>query len=354
MKKISVIIPCYNVEKYIDRCIKSVLEQTIDHSVLEIILVNDASSDSTIDKLIEWEQKYPEQIMVINCEDNNGPGGARNIGIEYASAEYLFFVDADDWIEEDALEQLYRYTDRSLYDIVSGKMIFDSIDNINDMDSIRQYEEEYRCDSVYHATKLDGIYVWDQRNIKEGNVGGMPTVFGALYRRSIIVDNQLFFPEKVVYEDSYWRDIIKIYFSGMYVMDKVIYHYCYNGESITQKRNSVNIENRLLMELNTLEYYKRTGAYEYYKDDLEANFIRRFYLNTVFVMFTNFDHTPDIINYLRKTVLRIFPDHKKSYLMDKLNDREQMIIRLLEEDNDISADRMERIKTKYLEILRSE
>lgn len=84
-KKISVIVPCFNVESTIDRCLESIVKQTVGINSLEIILVNDASIDGTFAKLCEWEGKYPDSIMVINCKGNKRPGGARNIGMEYAS-----------------------------------------------------------------------------------------------------------------------------------------------------------------------------------------------------------------------------------------------------------------------------
>ena len=354
MKKISVIIPGYNVENYIDRCIETVIGQTIGPEQIEILLVNDASQDQTLRVMLAWEEKYPENVMVINCEENNGCGGARNVGLQYASGEYVFFVDADDWLEKDALEELYSHSAQESYDIVTGKMIFDRKDAESNMQEIHQYEAAHRSDFSYQAGQVDGIYVWEQRAIREGNIGGMPTSVGALYRRSLILENQLFFPEKVDYEDNYWRDTLKIYFSGMYIVDKVIYHYCYNEESITQKRNSIRIEDRLFMELNILENYKKNGAFDHYKEDLEYNFIRRFYLNTVFVLFTNYDYIPDIINYLRKTVLRLFPDYKKNYIMERANEREKCLIRWLEREEDLTMEELQEFKQKYLQMLYEE
>ena len=70
MKKVSIIIPCYNAERYIDRCVLSLVNQTIGIDNLELIFVNDASTDHTYEKLCEWEVKYSESIMVINCDEN--------------------------------------------------------------------------------------------------------------------------------------------------------------------------------------------------------------------------------------------------------------------------------------------
>jgi glycosyltransferase involved in cell wall biosynthesis len=94
--KVSVIIPCYNVEKYIERCLESLERQTIGIGHMEIICVDDASSDGTEDILRSWEKKYPGSIKVVLSERNNRQGAARNIGMQYASGDWVSFVDSDD------------------------------------------------------------------------------------------------------------------------------------------------------------------------------------------------------------------------------------------------------------------
>ena len=108
MKKVSVIIPCYNVQDYVEQCILSLVTQTIGVDYLEMIAVNDASTDQTLDRLMELEQKYPQSMMVVNCAQNRKQGTARNIGLSYASADYVSFVDADDWMEPAAYEKMYQ------------------------------------------------------------------------------------------------------------------------------------------------------------------------------------------------------------------------------------------------------
>ena len=105
--KISIILPCYNVEKYIKRCAKSLIEQSIGIENLELIFVNDASADLTLSMLAEIEQEYPNASLVINMPENRKQGAARNIGLQYANADYIGFVDYYDWIEPNMYEKLY-------------------------------------------------------------------------------------------------------------------------------------------------------------------------------------------------------------------------------------------------------
>lgn len=114
MKKISIIVPCYNAENCIDRCIQSLLEQTIGIENLELIFVNDASTDGTMTRLQQWEARYADSILVIDCEKNGKQGMARNIGLSYASAPYIGFMDNDDMAEPDMFEKLYEKA--TLYD----------------------------------------------------------------------------------------------------------------------------------------------------------------------------------------------------------------------------------------------
>ena len=99
MKKVSVIIPCYNATKWLPKCFLTLVSQTIGMSELELIFVDDASTDdgATYAMLQEFERAYPEQILVIYLEKNMRQGGARNIALQYASGEYIAFVDADDF-----------------------------------------------------------------------------------------------------------------------------------------------------------------------------------------------------------------------------------------------------------------
>jgi glycosyltransferase EpsJ len=102
-KKISVVIPCYNVEKYVDKCLKSVMSQT--YSNLEIIIINDGSTDNTAE-LIQFITRNEKRVMCID-QANSGVSAARNVGIGIATGEYISFVDSDDYLEPSMYEELY-------------------------------------------------------------------------------------------------------------------------------------------------------------------------------------------------------------------------------------------------------
>ena len=105
---ISIIIPCYNSAEYLPQCMKSLEEQTIGLENLQLIFVDDASTDGgeTWQCILEFEQKHPLQVIAVSLEQNRAQGGARNVGIEYAAAEYIGFVDSDDYLDNRFFEIL--------------------------------------------------------------------------------------------------------------------------------------------------------------------------------------------------------------------------------------------------------
>ena len=128
MIKISVIIPMYNDEKYLDKCIKSILNQTMDLKYIQIILVDDCSKDKSYDIALKFQKKYPEHIICRKLEKNSGSGGKpRNIGIDLAEGKYLMFADADDFFAQDAFENMYNAIEKKKADFIISNWIYTSM-----------------------------------------------------------------------------------------------------------------------------------------------------------------------------------------------------------------------------------
>lgn len=121
MIKISVVITCYNKEKFIRETLDSVLAQTF--SDYEIIIVNDGSTDNSFTVINEYQSKYPQKIKIVN-QENRGAAAARNAGIQAAEGEYIFPLDSDDKISVDCLEALYEAGQAAKADVVFSKVAF--------------------------------------------------------------------------------------------------------------------------------------------------------------------------------------------------------------------------------------
>lgn len=116
MAKVSVIVPVFNAEKTLIRCLGNLVHQTLDD--IELILVNDCSTDGSLQILLDCEAQFSEKVMVVDLSENLGAGGARNVGLSYASGEYVGFVDSDDMVDTTMFEKLYSKAVEGNYDIV--------------------------------------------------------------------------------------------------------------------------------------------------------------------------------------------------------------------------------------------
>ena len=116
MPKVSVIVPVYNVEKYLPTCVESLVNQTLED--IEIILVSDASPDGSNIIMADYEKNYSNKVKCIYLKENIKQGGARNRGLEIATGEYVTFVDSDDYVDDTMFEKMYKEAIRENYDIV--------------------------------------------------------------------------------------------------------------------------------------------------------------------------------------------------------------------------------------------
>lgn len=200
MIAISVIIPVYNVENYLDVCIQSVLRQTFNN--IEIILVDDGSTDNS-SRICDTYAEKDQRIIVIH-QINKGLGGARNTGISIARGEYILFLDSDDFICNNCCEDLYKTATEKQTDIVlSGETLF--------FDDSKTFKPGFRNYSEMAGT----IQFISSKNY----IDCFTPAWGRLYKRSFINKNKLLFIEKCCYEDNSWGCLVsgltdKIAFAG--------------------------------------------------------------------------------------------------------------------------------------------
>ena len=122
MTKISVIIPCYNSEKCLSKCMDSLDAQTLNHDLYEAVFVNDCSKDNTLDVLRAFKEKADFNVLIVDNKKNSGPGLSRQSGVKQASGEFVCFCDSDDWYDESFLEQIYEKITAEHSDIVMTDM----------------------------------------------------------------------------------------------------------------------------------------------------------------------------------------------------------------------------------------
>lgn len=347
---ISVIVPCYNVEKYVARCIKSLMIQTIGYQNLQIILVNDASTDSTLVVLKEFENLFPDNIMVITYDENIRQGGARNIGMRYATGKYIGFVDSDDWIEPSMYKELYDKMESGDYDVVRCKLMHDSSESL----SLFVVPSE-RCENQELVfEEKNGFYWAEPPKNKRGINGVFGGVYTGLYRRDFLISHNLFFPERCAYEDNYWGALLKLYVHKMYIIDIPYYHYYRNVDSTVRMRNSARHLDRLDVQEKLLEEYEKLGIMKYYYSEILNECIVLYYLNTLFLFFERFDECPsvDLYNRMSGTIYTYFEDWKKWVDMDLKSGPHELLLWWLDKYPRCNQESFNLLRDEYLNMIK--
>lgn len=321
-KLISIIVPCYNVELYIDRCFASIAAQTIGIDKLEVILVDDCSTDHTWEKLTAIEASYPESVMIIHCDENGHQGTARNIGMEYASAPYIGFVDSDDWLEPDMYEKLYQkmtmyhcdiimcqnwrdygYTDQILAPKHTGEK-----EKLFEIDTAEKRKTFLVCLSM-------GAFIWDK-----------------LYTRDFLMQNQIFFPEGLAYEDHFFITLLHLYAKKICILDERLYHYYINPHSTILTPNAAHHFHILTADMLLWEECDKRGFLQTYRKELEYTFLTLCYLaglKVISLRFTSFPY--DFFLQLKEETLKRIPDyHANPYIKDYVTEFNQVLLQLLD------------------------
>ena len=302
MDKISIIIPCYNAEAYLNRCLDSIVNQTYGIDNLEVICINDASSDSTLDILCQYESRYPESFLIINNEINTKQGYARNLAIQYSSGAYITFVDADDYIDLQMIEKLHEGIISNDYDYISCRY-YRVVDGRNyDLDNIPVTPIEFINDS---EEKQDNFIIDDCNNAG---------CWATLYSRSFVINNNLIFAEGYFYEDLLWIALSRIYAKKVLILpDKFYYYVDNNNTSVVTMKNSHHHFDRLSVMKLLLNECKERGLYKKHKNAIDMHFIWIYYVNSLILFARRLEQTPaSVLNEMISTVKNEIPDYKKN------------------------------------------
>lgn len=246
MPKVSVIVPIYNVEKYLEKCINSLLSQTLED--IQIILVNDGSKDNSGNIAKEYGKNNKGRVIYVEKE-NGGLSYARNYGLKYATGDFIAFLDSDDYIEKNAYEEMYN------------KAIEENADYV-ECDFIWEFPNKIRVDKQY-----------PYKNKKEMLSFVRVVAWNKLIKRQLIIDNNLEFPKGLRYEDVEFTYKLIPFINKFAYVDKPFIHYVQREGSIANVQNERTAEIFTVLD-NVIEFYKKNNIYEKYRDELEYNYAR--------------------------------------------------------------------------------
>ena len=226
--KVSVIVPVYNVEKYIDKCLDSLVNQTLKE--MEIIVVNDGSPDNSQKIIDEYVKQYPDKVKSF-IKENGGLSDTRNFGLKHVKGEYICFVDSDDWLDSDALEKMYNKAQKEKSDIVICDMV-----------------DHYPDKNIYHnCTVYDSIY------------SVTPSACNKIFKREIIGD--LRFLKNVWYEDLNFTTKILLSNPKISIISEGFYHCNCGHISTMNNNNSLKNLDMITVIDDLIEYSKKKDVY---------------------------------------------------------------------------------------------
>lgn len=257
--KISVIVPCYNVQKYVMRCFESIHNQTYGFENLEVIFVDDLSTDNTWSILELLQKKYPENVIAVKLNRKGLAGGARNLGMDISSGEYITFVDADDWIHPEMINVLYNKIIEEHYDFVQcGYLECD-----------RKPVEWSSVDSNYGVEIFNFADIDSRKNAIIGLTGtGNVAVWGKLYNIDFITNYKIRFVENLYFEDNNFSFMCVMSAKKCCRINLQLYFYYVNNDGITRSR--VNFEKIHDLKRNMNDIREKLG-HGYFDSNIEKN-----------------------------------------------------------------------------------
>ena len=229
MDLISIVVPVYNAEKYIGVCVNSVLEQT--YSNFELLLINDGSKDCTLEVL----KSYKDSRIKVYSFENQGAGKTRNKGIQLSRGKYITFIDSDDYIDKDYLERLHQ-------EIQDNDVLISGYKKVSLEDHSLMYVSKPKAS------------VWDEFRYV--------ATWGKLYSLDFLKDNHIEYEKFVLGEDVYMNIKCNSLTNKVRVIDYAGYNYCFNPNSLTQSKKSVQGNNDILMLLNKIQSTLNLDKYE--------------------------------------------------------------------------------------------
>lgn len=298
---ITIIVPVYNVEKYLIECINSIINQTYVN--LEIIIVNDGSTDSSLN-ICNYFKKIDERIKVIN-KDNGGLSSARNVGIDIAKGKYIVFIDSDDYVDEKYVEKLYNLVKINKAEVAQCGIwkVNDNkekIEKIGYSNNIIKTGKEMIMD-IYDNHWLENIVVWNK-----------------IYKKSIF--EEIRFPLGKINEDEFTTYKILYNENKIPIIDDCLYFYRQSNDSLMRKKFNEKRLNLLEALEERIEYFYKNKEIELYNMTIKA------YLNKCIECYMNVKIYIENSRDIQKMIKLKYINYSEKILKDKLTIKEKIKI----------------------------
>ena len=294
--KVSVIVPVYNVYDYLEKCLNSLVNQTLKD--LEIIIVNDGSTDNSMDIINKYAKKYSN--IYAYSKENGGLSSARNYGLKYATGQYIAFVDSDDYIDKDMFNKMYEEAINTKSDMV-----------------VCEFNYVYGDKIVRSYCNLDYTLIPDKRYLIVP-----PMACTRLYKKELF--NNIKFKEGIYYEDLELNPKLVKYTKKISFINEGLYYYVIRSGSIMKQQK---FNNKLYDIFKVLESNKKLLAKDY-PDEIEYMYIIHL-LRSASLRFMEYDNYQDHLNKIVDIMKKDFPNWKNNFYYRKSSYKIKLICYLV-------------------------
>lgn len=299
---ISIIIPIYNAEKYIRKCLLSLLEQTF--ADIEIIAVDDKGPDQSMQVVKEIQQQHPNgnKIRIVEMERNSGAAAARNKGLEAAQGDYVAFVDSDDWCEPTMYEELYAAAIANNCDWCYSN-------------AVKEYADGRKVVLTQPAVENGELTPKIRRQMLSQFVAYFWT---SIYKREFLLKNNITFPLYRFSEDSYFVWMVVMHTKKFASIDKVFYHYIIQSNSVSNIYDGTKHKQKAEVFSLLLNNLRAEGLYNEYKQELDFLFIKKgfFIPLSIYTIYAEKISKEEIRQIFNK-IENLIPDYKKNGYLQK-------------------------------------
>ncbi len=323
--KLSVIVPVYNMagDDKLKHCLDSLVNQSLPDGEIEIIAVDDCSTDNSLEIMEEYERKYPERFIALHSPVNHHQGGAKNIGLGVAQGEWIGFIDADDWVVPDYYERLLKRADETGADMVGC-----------DYSLVDHYT--FELGQVVHNNNADQTGVMNEEKYRKLLLDTGSLVV-KIYRRYIVLGDMKsigekldVFPEDIFYEDNAVSNTWMLRVKHFEYIEEPLYFYYQHDTSTVHTISKKNLEDRMTAGRQILNEARENGYLETYKPEIEFMFTVLFYVNTLFSAMPKEQHISGCYAFTKKMgreMKEAFPDFQDNpYYRERVHAEEKKLI----------------------------
>lgn len=291
MPKVSVVVPVYNVEKYLAKCLDSLVNQTLED--IEIIVVNDGSTDNSKSIIEEYSSKYPKKVFPFDKE-NGGLSDARNFGLNYVHGDYIAFLDSDDYVNKTLYEKMYNK-------------------------ALEEKSDMVECDFywTYPASKkVDTRYEYKDK--KDMIANARVVAWNKLYKKDVLLNSGVTFTKGLHYEDVdfFYKMIPKL--GKVSLIREPLIYYVQRKSSISNTQDE-NTKDIFTILDNVIEYYKENNLFDEYKCELEYAYTRYLLCSSLLrmVKIKDDDIRKKLLKQTISNIYEKFPNWKENEILRK-------------------------------------